>query len=157
MKSNNFTDLEPLPQQNLYVEISSASPIPTGYRLYAEQLDHFFLETGVPLRLNATPSEPQFVEYAMPDGVDRVLVQLKALEPEHFCSFFSVQPVQCPVADLESELRIQGKLNVLFVSLCLIMKLLPNLKRLPSFFLSLFSTVVSVLYRFRFNYSDRSF
>ncbi|XP_055337837.1 SID1 transmembrane family member 1-like [Paramacrobiotus metropolitanus] len=95
-------------QQNIYMEISSASMNSTQYTLTASPVRDFFINRTQPLYLNVTPSMPQYVEYLMPEGIDRVLVQMRALEPQKYCSYFSVQPVQCPVADLESELRIEG-------------------------------------------------
>lgn len=95
--------------QNIYIDLSSASPNTVDYTLRAYQIDDFFIETNVPKQLTVTPSQPQYVEYNMPEGVERVLVSLQTLEPQKFCSYFSVQSVECPVADLESDLRIEGK------------------------------------------------
>ena len=94
--------------QNIYVDLSTSSLTSVDYSFRAYQVDDFFIETNVPRIFNVTPSQPQYFEYRMPDGIDRVMVMLDSLEEEKFCSYFSIQPVHCPVADEESQLRIEG-------------------------------------------------
>ena len=94
--------------QTIYVDLSTASMSNVDFTFRAQQVADFFVTTDIPMTINVSPSEPQYVEYVMPEGIDHVLVSIESLEPEKFCSYFSIQPVRCPVADIESELRVEG-------------------------------------------------
>ncbi|OQV21998.1 SID1 transmembrane family member 1 [Hypsibius exemplaris] len=94
--------------QDLYVDLSTSSASNVDFEFRAFQVPDFFIEMNVPMIFNVTPSEPQYVEFEMPPGIDRVLVTIESLEDNKFCSYFSIQPVHCPVADEESQLRIEG-------------------------------------------------
>ncbi|XP_055012595.1 SID1 transmembrane family member 2-like [Boleophthalmus pectinirostris] len=93
-------------EDSLFVDVWTGSDS-SQYQLRVVQVDNFNLETNKKLSFTASPSQPQFFKYVYPEGVDRVTVKVTS-ETKFPCSFLSIQYIQCPVYDLESNVDFLG-------------------------------------------------
>ena len=72
----------------------------------------YILEAEKVIDFRISPSSPAIFQYQIPDGVDRVLVRawspkVSEFDSKPICSYLSIQPAYCPVADLPQEITSQ--------------------------------------------------
>ncbi|XP_053561794.1 SID1 transmembrane family member 1 isoform X2 [Bombina bombina] len=91
----------------IYIEVASMAPYDVVYQLMVTRLHNFELETGVMFNFSASPSQPQYFLYRLPENVDSVIIKVQS--PEAFpCSVVSVQDVACPVYDMDYNVEFNG-------------------------------------------------
>uniref|UniRef100_A0A4W3HPJ8 SID1 transmembrane family member 2 n=1 Tax=Callorhinchus milii TaxID=7868 RepID=A0A4W3HPJ8_CALMI len=78
--------------QFFYVDVSTLSGTNTSFQLFVKRVVHFVLRTGEPFRFNATPSQPQYVIYKFPEGLDSVIVKVTS-DLAFPCSVVSIQDI----------------------------------------------------------------
>ncbi|XP_007905501.1 SID1 transmembrane family member 2 isoform X1 [Callorhinchus milii] len=93
--------------QFFYVDVSTLSGTNTSFQLFVKRVVHFVLRTGEPFRFNATPSQPQYVIYKFPEGLDSVIVKVTS-DLAFPCSVVSIQDILCPVNDLDNNVAFIG-------------------------------------------------
>ncbi|GAU88889.1 sid-1c [Ramazzottius varieornatus] len=99
--------------ENFFVEVLTLSDTAINFFLRVETYPTFIKDGDASFLIEASPSAPQFVQYNMRTDSKRVLVQLRAEEGQSFCGYLSIQSVRCPVGDLESELRLDGRFQTI--------------------------------------------
>ncbi|GAU88888.1 hypothetical protein RvY_01506 [Ramazzottius varieornatus] len=100
----------PVPEvENFFVEVLTLSTQPIDFSLRVEPYHTFIKDGDISFIMEASPSAPHYVQYNMRTDSVRVLVKLDAIEGKSFCGYFSLQSVHCPVGDMESELRLEGR------------------------------------------------
>ncbi|XP_055335998.1 SID1 transmembrane family member 1-like isoform X2 [Paramacrobiotus metropolitanus] len=95
--------------QQLSVDITTQSTVPIEYYFNIWFVPGFILKTNKVIEFRISPSAPAFFQYQMPDGIDRVLVRTWAPKADTVCSYLSVQPAYCPIADLSGEITATGE------------------------------------------------
>ncbi|XP_019630780.1 PREDICTED: SID1 transmembrane family member 1-like isoform X7 [Branchiostoma belcheri] len=93
-------------KETVYLEVSAASPTALNYRVNATILTDFILSTGQPRNFLVSPSQPQYYAYKMPPDLDMVVVKVSS--PNSLCAVFSLQPIKCPVYDLDRNIEFVG-------------------------------------------------
>ena len=83
-----------------------------GSVFFAIFLVGYILEAEKVIDFRISPSSPAIFQYQIPDGVDRVLVRawspkVSEFDSKPICSYLSIQPAYCPVADLPQEITSQ--------------------------------------------------
>ncbi|OQV22057.1 SID1 transmembrane family member 2 [Hypsibius exemplaris] len=101
-------------QQQLSVDITTQSEKPVDYSFNIWFVPGYLLKTEREIDFRISPSSPAIFQYQMPEGIDRVLVRAwspkpKAKDDKTICSYLSVQPAYCPVADLPGDITSQGE------------------------------------------------
>ncbi|XP_053409225.1 SID1 transmembrane family member 1-like isoform X2 [Mercenaria mercenaria] len=93
-------------EQKINVEISTQSKKNVSYTLKAILQDNFMIETDKH-EVTSSPSNPVFAKYTFPEGVQSVLV--RATSADTICAVLSIQNTKCPVFDLDTDVKYQGK------------------------------------------------
>nr|XP_055051338.1 SID1 transmembrane family member 2 isoform X1 [Misgurnus anguillicaudatus] len=93
--------------QFFYVDVSTLSSTSVHYQLRVSRVDSFILQTDKKFSFNATPSQPQFLKYVFPEGMDTVIVKVNS-QKNFPCSVMSIQDIQCPVYDLDNNVAFIG-------------------------------------------------
>eukprot|EP00058_Branchiostoma_floridae_P011692 XP_002597180.1 hypothetical protein BRAFLDRAFT_66308 [Branchiostoma floridae] len=93
-------------RETVYLEVSAASPAALNYRVNATILTDFSLSTGQSRNFLVSPSQPQYYAYKMPPDLDMVVVKVSS--PSNLCAVFSLQPIKCPVYDLDRNIEFVG-------------------------------------------------
>lgn len=88
----------------LSVEFSSYRP--ADFSFSASLVWDFQLKLGQNKKIVASPSEPVYLEFKFPEKLDSVMV--KVTSDESYCMTVSVQPIGCPVFDLENNVISVG-------------------------------------------------
>ncbi|XP_048773289.1 SID1 transmembrane family member 1-like [Ostrea edulis] len=92
---------------NFFVDFSTFSKDPLNFTLKATKVEDFQVSIGVPKEIEITPSEPKFYMYSFPEGIDTVMVH--ATSKDESCAVMSIQKIQCPVYDLNTNVEFEGK------------------------------------------------
>ncbi|OQV20007.1 SID1 transmembrane family member 1 [Hypsibius exemplaris] len=93
------------------IEIITLSTDPIPFSIRTETISNFQQEGQPSLKIQASPWAPQYVQYKMREGAHRILIKLDSV-PEaggNLCSFLSIQSARCPVGDLDTRLRLDGR------------------------------------------------
>ncbi|XP_025103209.1 SID1 transmembrane family member 2-like isoform X2 [Pomacea canaliculata] len=93
--------------QRVYVIVDTMSDTIRSFSLNATILPDFELVHGQDRELTASPSQPQYYMYTFPKDVDTVF--LRVTSNSDLCAVISVQPIQCPVLDLDEDIGTLGK------------------------------------------------
>ncbi|CAH1264014.1 SIDT1 [Branchiostoma lanceolatum] len=93
-------------KETVYLEVSAASPTALNYRVNATILTDFSLSTGQSRNFLVSPSQPEYYAYKMPPDLDMVVVKVSS--PSNLCAVFSLQPIKCPVYDLDRNIEFVG-------------------------------------------------
>ncbi|XP_066279637.1 SID1 transmembrane family member 1-like isoform X2 [Branchiostoma lanceolatum] len=93
-------------KETVYLEVSAASPTALNYRVNATILTDFSLSTGQSRNFLVSPSQPMYYAYKMPSDLDMVVVKVSS--PSNLCAVFSLQPIKCPVYDLDRNIEFVG-------------------------------------------------
>ncbi|CAB3400747.1 unnamed protein product [Caenorhabditis bovis] len=96
-----FTDDE---NEVLTVEVSSFKPV--HYNFVASIVNNFFLEMDKTREVVASASEPIYLEYRIPKGIDSVVVHIDSNST--VCMTVSIQKIGCPVFDLTNNVISTG-------------------------------------------------
>ncbi|KAH3825877.1 hypothetical protein DPMN_127760, partial [Dreissena polymorpha] len=99
------TDLYRVSTEMFTVGISSQSNIPMSFTLMAEILQDFTIQDSKTVVVSA--SNPVYYMYTFPQGVDSVLI--RATSKDKTCAVLSIQDIKCPVFDLDTDVKYQGK------------------------------------------------
>ena len=99
--------------ENFFIEVLTLSDRPIDFSLRVETYPAFNKNGDTSFLMEVSPSAPQYVQYNIRPDSSRVLVTLEAIEGASFCGYLSVQLVRCPVGDLESELRLDGRFQTI--------------------------------------------
>uniref|UniRef100_A0A5S6QL09 SID1 transmembrane family member 1 n=1 Tax=Trichuris muris TaxID=70415 RepID=A0A5S6QL09_TRIMR len=91
----------------LYIELSTNSPVPISFSVVARITKNFHLKINDPRSLVASPPQPQFLLFSFPEDVDYVNVRVQS-DDAYDCMIVSVQPIQCPVFDLDTNVKFLG-------------------------------------------------
>ncbi|KAL8612263.1 hypothetical protein ACOMHN_038175 [Nucella lapillus] len=94
-------------QQLIYIDVSSMSTSNVDFNFTAQLLEDFQIKHRVTHNITVSPSQPQYYMYTFPPGVDTVL--LRVTSPDLSCSVISVQPIRCPVFDMDHNIDFEGK------------------------------------------------
>lgn len=111
--ATNGEPILPSGVEDIFVEVLTLSDQPIDFSLKIEPHPTFVKNGLSSFIMRASPSAPQYIQYNMRPKSTRVLVKLEALEGHSFCGYLSVQSVRCPVGDLESELRLDGRFQTI--------------------------------------------
>ncbi|KFD55318.1 hypothetical protein M514_03658 [Trichuris suis] len=90
----------------LYIELSTNSPVPISFSVVARLVENFHLKINESQSLVASPPQPQFLLFTFPQDVDYVNVRVES--NDYDCMIVSVQPIQCPVFDLDTNVKFLG-------------------------------------------------
>ncbi|PVD27308.1 hypothetical protein C0Q70_12463 [Pomacea canaliculata] len=94
-------------QQSIFVTVATMSNTVVNFNLMANILPDFELESGKGREMTVSPSQPQYYMYTFPKDVDTVLLRVTSNDP--LCAVISVQPIKCPVLDLDEDIGSVGK------------------------------------------------
>ncbi|XP_078512031.1 SID1 transmembrane family member 1 [Lissotriton helveticus] len=93
--------------QYIFVDVASMAPYNVPYELLVSRVANFELDTGIPFKFVASPSQPQYFLYKMPENVDSVIIKVVS-QNAYPCSVVSVQDIMCPVYDLDHSVEFNG-------------------------------------------------
>jgi hypothetical protein len=96
------------------IELSSYSRTPLPYELRASLLTDFKLSLEKPHTFDVSPSTPRYFRFDFPKNVDSVIVYVSSTDK--LCMVFSVQPITCPVFDLDTNIEFTGMYQTITLS-----------------------------------------
>ncbi|XP_023227870.1 SID1 transmembrane family member 1-like isoform X3 [Centruroides sculpturatus] len=100
----------PFGNQNVYIDVSSASNDSVTFSLCVKIIKNFVMSNSPnesnPVHVEITPSQPQYFEYQFPPNVDVVLVHVTSDDDQ--CMVVSVQDIKCPIFDLDRNIEFRG-------------------------------------------------
>ena len=97
--------------EDFTIEMITLSAHPVHFSVLIERFSEFEQEGHTSFLLKSSPAAPQYVKYKMRDGDRQALIKLRSDEENggNLCSYLSIQTARCPVGDLESRLRLDGR------------------------------------------------
>ncbi|XP_076457766.1 SID1 transmembrane family member 1-like isoform X2 [Babylonia areolata] len=94
-------------EQLIYIDVSTMAAHDVHFTFSAQLLKDFQIHHGSERNVTVSPSQPQYYMYTFPPGVDTVL--LRVTSPRLSCAVVSVQPIRCPIFDLDRNIDFEGK------------------------------------------------
>uniref|UniRef100_T1IHA9 Uncharacterized protein n=1 Tax=Strigamia maritima TaxID=126957 RepID=T1IHA9_STRMM len=92
--------------QNIILHVSTDSTKMTKVSVALIQQTRFFLRMNEETSFSATPSNSKYFEGVVPDNMD--YIRLTLFSENNHCAVISIQPVLCPVHDLEYSVKFVG-------------------------------------------------
>ncbi|KAK9881818.1 hypothetical protein WA026_017331 [Henosepilachna vigintioctopunctata] len=94
--------------QQLTVALSSSCNYGTVVRVELAREEKFFINHGLPSNLAVSPSQPRYAFYRFKDN-DSDTATIEVESSDDNCLIVSIQDSQCPVFDLNKDVRFKGK------------------------------------------------